>query len=170
MECDGTAQGKTCPNIGQACGGSVNYQSRVADTIQLKTTVGGLDLNGQIEMDGGDDLAGWAISTGIDVGSLSIGVGHRDYDTGDVTTVGASTTIAGIGLGGVISSNSANEDGWALSANISGVSLTIDENASDDQEVTANYKVDLGGSSMKFGVVDADGSSAKVLVQWSYSL
>jgi len=166
----GTAQGKTCPNIGQACGGSVNYQSRVADAIILKTTVGGLDLNGQVELDGSDDLAGWAVSTGIDVGSLSVGVGHRDYNTGDVNTVGVGTTIAGIGLGGSVSSNSANEDGWALTANISGLSLTIDENASDDQQVTANYNVDLGGSSMKFGVIDGDGASAKVVVQWSYGL
>ena len=166
----GTAQGKTCPNIGQACGGSVNYQSRVADAIVLKTTVGGLDLNGQVELDGSDDLAGWALSTGIDVGSISIGVGHRDYNTGDVNTVGIGTTIAGIGLGGSVSSNSANEDGWALTANISGLSLTIDENASDDQQVTANYNVDLGGSSMKFGVIDGDGASAKVVVQWSYGL
>jgi len=166
----GTAQGHACPNTGQACGGSVNYQSRVADAIILKTAVGGLDLNGQIELDGSDDLAGWAISTGIDVGSISIGVGHRDYDTGDVTTVGASATIAGVGLGGVVSSNSANEDGWALSADVSGIVLTIDENASDKQEVTANYNVDLGGSSMKLGVVDADDASAKVLLQWAYSL
>ena len=64
----------------------------------------------------------------------------------------------------------ANEDGWALSANVSGLSLTLDENASDDQEVTANYNVDLGGSSLKFGVVDADGASAKILAQWAYSL
>jgi predicted porin len=166
----GTAQGKTCPNIGQACGGSLNYQSRVADAIVLKTTVGGLDLNGQVEMDGSDDLAGWALSTGIDVGSISIGVGHRDYNTGDVNTVGIATTIAGIGLGGSVSSNSEDQDGWALVANISGLSLTIDENASDDQQVTANYNVDLGGSSMKFGVIDGDGASAKVVVQWSYGL
>jgi predicted porin len=166
----GTAQGHTCPNTGQTCGGSVNYQSRVADAIILKTTVGGLDLNGQVELDGSDDLAGWALSTGIDVGSMSIGVGHRDYNTGDVTTVGASTTIAGVGLGGSVSSNSANEDGWALTANVSGLVLTIDEDASDDQEVTANYNVDLGGSSMKVGVIDADGASAKVLLQWAYSL
>jgi len=166
----GTAQGHACPNTGQACGGAINYQSRVADTIQLKTTVGGLSLNTQIEMDGSDDLAGWAISTGIDVGSLSIGVGHRDYDTGDVNTVGVATTIAGIGLGASVSSNSANEDGWALVANINGLSLTMDENASDDQQVTANYAVDLGGSTMKFGVIDGDGASAKVVVQWSYGL
>jgi predicted porin len=167
----GTAQGHACPNTGQACGGSVNYQSRVADAIVLKTTVGGLDLNGQVELDGGTDLAGWAISTGIDVGPISLGVGHRDYDTGDVNTVGASATIAGVGLGAVVSSNSANQDGWAISANVSGLSLTLDENASDAQEVTANYNVDLGGgSSMKFGVIDADGASAKVLVQWAYGL
>ena len=166
----GTAQGHACPNTGQGCGGSVNYQSRVADAIILKTTVGGLDLNGQAEFDGGTDLAGWAISTGIDVGSISLGVGHRDGSHGDNTTVGASATIAGVGLGAVVSSNSSNEDGWALSANVSGLSLTLDENASDAQEVTANYNVDLGGSSMKFGVVDADGSSAKVLAQWAYSL
>jgi len=166
----GTAQGHACPNTGQGCGGSVNYQSRVADAIILKTTVGGLDLNGQAEFDGGTDLAGWAISTGIDVGSISLGVGHRDGSHGDNTTVGASATIAGVGIGAVVSSNSSNEDGWALSANVSGLSLTLDENASDAQEVTANYNVDLGGSSMKFGVVDADGSSAKVLAQWAYSL
>ena len=166
----GTAQGHACPGLGQACGGSVNYQSRVADAIILKTSVGGLDLNAQVEMDGGTDLAGWAISTGIDVGSLSIGVGHRDYDTGDVNTVGASTTIAGVGLGGVVSSNSADEDGWALTANVSGLQLTLDENASDAQEVTATYKVDLGGSAMRVSVVDADGSSAKVIAQWQYSL
>jgi len=166
----GTAQGHACPNTGQGCGGSVNYQSRVADAIILKTTVGGLDLNGQAEFDGGTDLAGWAISTGIDVGSISLGVGHRDGSHGDNTTVGASATIAGVGLGAVVSSNSSSEDGWALSANVSGLSLTLDENASDAQEVTANYNVDLGGSSMKFGVVDADGSSAKVLAQWAYSL
>jgi len=166
----GTAQGHACPNTGQACGGSVNYQSRVADAIILKTTVGGLDLNGQAEFDGGTDLAGWAISTGIDVGSISLGVGHRDGSHGDNTTVGASATIAGVGLGAVVSSNSSDEDGWALSADVSGLVLTLDENASDDQEVTANYNVDLGGSSMKFGVIDADGKSAKVLAQWAYSL
>jgi len=166
----GTAQGHACPGLGQACGGSVNYQSRVADAIILKTAVGGLDLNGQVELDGSDDLAGWAISTGIDVGAFSVGVGHRDYDTGDVTTVGASATIAGVGLGGVVSSNSANEDGWALAANVSGLQLTIDENASDDQEVTATYKVDLGPSAIRFAVVDADGASAKVIAQWQYSL
>jgi len=166
----GTAQGHACPNSGQGCGGSVDYQTRVADTVQLKTSVGGFSLNGQVSFDGSDDLAGWAISTGIDVGSLSIGIGHRDYDTGDVTVVGASTTIAGIGLGAVTATNSANKDGWAVSANINGLSLTLDENSSDDQEITANYAVDLGGSTMKFIAVDNDTSSAKISVQFSYSL
>ena len=159
----------TCVNSGSSCAGHVGYQGRVADSLIITgPAIGPLALSAQFEADG-SDLAAWAIGTGIDLGSINIQAAHRNTDTNAATEVAASTTVAGMTLAAGFSSQDVGDDGNSLFANISGLKLQYDETGGD-ADLSANYDVDLGGATMRLGVVDNEGSETAVFVQWMYSL
>ena len=159
----------TCVNSGSSCAGHVGYQGRVADSLVIKgPAIGPLAISFQAEADG-SDLAAWAIGTGIDLGSINMQVAYRDTDDNAYTEVAASTTVAGMTLAAGFSSQDVGNDGNSLFANISGLKLQYDETGGD-ADLSANYDVDLGGATMRLGVVDNEGSETAVFVQWMYSL
>jgi predicted porin len=159
----------TCVNSGSSCAGHVGYQGRVADSLVIKgPSIGPLAISFQAEADG-SDLAAWAIGTGIDLGSINMQVAYRDTDDNAYTEVAASTTVAGMTLAAGFSSQDVGADGNSLFANVSGLKLQYDE-TDGDADLSANYDVDLGGATMRLGVVDNEGSETKVFVQWMYSL
>ena len=159
----------TCVNSGSSCAGHVGYQGRVADSLVITgPAIGPLALSIQAEADG-SDLAAWAIATGVDLGSINLQAAYRSTDTNAATEVAASTTVAGMTLAAGVSSQDVGESGKSLFANISGLKLQYDETAGND-DLSANYDVDLGGATMRLGVIDNEGSETKVFVQWMYSL
>ena len=159
----------TCVNSGSSCAGHVGYQGRVADSLVITgPAIGPLAISFQAEADG-SDLAAWAIGTGIDLGSINMQVAYRDTDDNAYTEVAASTTVAGMTLAAGFSSQDDGADGNSLFANISGLKLQYDETGGD-ADLSANYDVDLGGATMRLGVIDNEGSETAVFVQWMYSL
>jgi hypothetical protein len=96
-------------------------------------------------------------------------VAYRDTDTNAYTEVAASTTVAGMTLAAGFSSQDTGNDGNSLFANVSGLKLQYDETGGD-ADLSANYDVDLGGATMRLGVIDNEGSETKVFVQWMYNL
>jgi predicted porin len=158
----------TCVLSGASCAGTIAYQGRVADSLIITgPAIGPLGLSVQLEADG-SDLAAWAVKTGIDLGALSIDAGYRDTDSNSLGIVGVSGTTAGVSWGASFSSDDTT-DGNGLYANISGVKLQYDETGGD-ADLALNYDVDLGGSTMRLGVVDNEGEETKSFVQFSYSL
>ena len=159
----------TCVNSGSSCAGHVGYQGRVADSLIITgPAIGPLALSVQLEADG-SDLAGWAVKTGIDLGSMSIDAGHRDTDTNAGSVVGISGTTAGMSWGASFSSQDVGESGNGLYFKIAGLKLQYDE-LDGDADLGANYDVDLGGSTMRLGVIDNEGDETKAFVQFAYSL
>ena len=159
----------TCVNSGSSCAGHVGYQGRVADSLVIKgPAIGPLALSIQLEADG-SDLAAWGVGTGIDLGTINIQAAYRNTDSNAATEVAASTTIAGMTLAAGFSSQDVGDDGNSIFANIQGLKLQYDETAGD-ADLSANYDVDLGGATMRFGVIDNEGSDTAIFVQWMYSL
>ena len=158
----------TCVISGASCAGTIAYQGRVSDALIITgPAVGPLALSVQLEADG-TDLAGWAVKTGLDLGSISIDAGYRDTDSNSLGVVGLSGTTAGIAWGASFSSDDTT-DGNGIYAKISGLKLQYDETGGD-ADVAANYDVDLGGAVMRLGVVDNEGDETKAFVQFNYSL
>ena len=60
-------------------------------------------------------------------------------------------------------------DGNGLYAKVAGLKLQYDETGGD-ADLGANYDVDLGGATMRLGVIDNEGSDTKAFVQFAYSL
>ena len=159
----------TCVNSGSSCAGHVGYQGRVADSVIAKgPAIGPLALSIQAEADG-SDLAAWAIATGLDLGTINFQAAYRNTHDNAATEVAASTTIAGMTLAAGFSSQDVGDDGNSIFANIQGLKLQYDETAGD-ADLSANYDVDLGGATMRVGVIDNEGSDTAIFVQWMYSL
>lgn len=159
----------TCVLSGASCGGLLGYQSRVADALIIRgPAIGPLGLALQAEADG-SDLAAWAISSGLDLGSIAISASYRDDDSDPVTQVSASTTVAGIALAASWSSLDSGADGTGVYANVSGLKLQYHETGGTTQ-IGANYNVDLGGATMRLITYNNEGSETAVAVQWIYSM
>jgi len=163
------AQWHTCGLSGSSCAGWVGYQGRTADIISVRTGgIGALSLGAQAGFDGGD-LADWVVTAGIDVGSVSFDANYRDDDTTTHTKVGASTTLAGVSLGLGFSDSASGADGFSALANFSGIKVQYDETG-DDEDLTLNYDIDLGGSTLRLIIADHQPADTKFAMQWNYSL
>jgi len=160
---------KACWNSGQTCN-QVGYQGRVADMVQITGDVGGFSVSAQLEADGTDSHSAWGIATGLDVGSVSIGAFYRNTDAASTTHIGAGTTLAGVKLGVEFGDSSAGTDSWAMAAKISGIAVTMDEGSDGNQDVSANYNIDLGGSTLRLIIADNEPADTMLGVQWNYAL
>jgi predicted porin len=161
----------TCVLSGASCMGLLGYQGRVADAVVIRgPAIGPLGLALQLEADG-SDIAAWAASTGIDLGSISISASYRDDDSDAATQVSAGTSVAGVGLAASYSSLASGADGNSIYANLpvgSGLKLSYSETGSSSG-MGANYNVDLGGATMRLIATDTDDDTT-VAVQWIYGL
>ena len=160
---------KTCVLSGVSCAGLVGYQGRVADSLVIRgPSIGPLAIALQAEADG-SDLAGWAISTGLDLGTISVTVAYRDDDSDTTTQVAATTNVAGVSLAASYASLGSGADGSMVYANVSGIKLQYSDQGGTTN-VGANYNVDLGGVTMRLGVYKTEPAETAVFVQWMYSL
>ena len=160
----------TCVLSGASCAGLVGYQGRVADAVVIRgPAIGPLGLALQLEADG-SDLGAWAVSTGIDLGSIGVSASYRDDDSDATTQVSASTSVAGISLAASYASLNSGADGNSIYAKLPfGLKLSYTETGGNGN-VGANYDVDMGGATMRLIAVDNEGSDTSVAVQWMYGL
>jgi predicted porin len=160
----------TCILSGVSCHGLLGYQGRVADAIVIRgPAIGPLGLALQLEADG-SDLAAWAVSTGIDLGSISVSASYRDDDSDAATQVSASTSVAGVTLAASYSSLNSGADGNSIYAKLPvGLKLAYSETGGA-QNLGVNYDVDLGGVTMRLIGDDREGGDTAVGVQWIYGM
>ena len=155
---------------GASGAGLVHYQGRVSDSLIITgPAIGPLALSVQFEADG-SDLAAWAVSSGIDLGSLSIAAAYRDTDTNAFHGVGVSGNTAGVIWGASFSDQDVGNDGNGLFLEVQGLRFQYDETGGDS-DLTFNYNIDLGGAAtMRLIVADHEGSETLAAVQFNYSL
>jgi len=160
----------TCVLSGVSCHGLLGYQGRVADAIVVRgPAIGPLGLAMQLEADG-SDLAAWAMSTGIDLGSISLSASYRDDDSDAATQVSASTSVAGITLAASYSSLNSGADGNSIYAKLPGGLKLAYSETGGNQNLGVNYDVDLGGVTMRLIGDDREGGDTAVGVQWIYGM
>ena len=149
--------------------GLVHYQGRVSDSLIITgPAIGPLALPVQFEADG-SDLAAWAVSSGIDVGALSIAAAYRDTDTNTFHGVGISGNTAGVIWGASFSDQDVGNDGNGLFLEVQGLRFQYDETGGDS-DLGFNYNIPLGGATMRLILVDNEGEETKAAVQFNYSL
>jgi len=160
----------TCVLSGASCAGLVGYQGRVADAVVIRgPAIGPLGLALQLEADG-SDLGAWAVSTGIDLGSIGVSASYRDDDSDATTQVSASTSVAGISLAASYASLNSGADGNSIYAKLPfGLKLSYTETGGN-ANLGANYDVPLGGATMRLIARDDEGSDTSIGVQWMYGL
>jgi predicted porin len=161
----------TCVLSGASCMGLLGYQGRVADAVVIRgPAIGPLGVALQLEADG-SDIAAWAASTGIDLGSIAISASYRDDDSDATTQVSASTSVAGVGLAASYSSLNSGADGNSIYANLpvgTGLKLSYSETGSSSG-MGVNYNVPLGGATMRLIATDTDDVTSAA-VQWIYGM
>jgi len=166
---DGVTQ-KSCVAGSQSCA-QVGYQGRTADLIHITGDMGGFTINAQTEFDGTDGASAWAVSTGLDFGALSVGVSYRDDGTDEFTRVGVSTTLAGVYVGADLGDSTGGTDSWGVGVKLpGGIKIGVDNGGDDNQDVTASYDIDLGGSTLSLRVSDNEPADTTVRAQFAYSL
>ena len=159
----------TCVNSGSSCAGHVGYQGRVADSLVITgPAVGPLALSLQFEADG-SDLAAWAVSSGLDLGSISIDAAYRDTDTNTAHGVGISGNTAGVIWGASFSDQDVGNDGNGLFLEVQGLRFQYDETGGVS-DLAFNYNIDLGGATMRLIIADHEGDETMAAVQFNYSL
>ena len=161
---------KACVAGSQSCN-QVGYQGRVANALTLSGDLGGLTVDLQTLFDGTDGVASWAVATSVGFGALDVGASYRDNGTDQFTNVGASTTLAGVYVGVELGDSSDGTDSWGVGVKLpGGVKIGLDNGGDDNQDLTASYDIDLGGSSLSLRVGDHEPADTYVKAQWSYSL
>jgi len=154
---------------GASGSGNVAYQGRASDSLIITgPAVGPLALSVQFEADG-TDLAAWAISSGIDLGPLSIDAAYRDTDTNTAHGVGISGNTAGVIWGASFSDQDVGNDGNGLFLEVQGLRFQYDETGGVS-DLAFNYNIDLGGATMRLIVADHEGEETMAAVQFNYSL
>ena len=160
---------KACVAGGQGCG-QVGYSGRVADMIQVTGDLGGFSVSAETAFDGTDGVAMWGVATSIGFGSLDVGAFYKDDGTNTSTHVGASTTLAGVYVGVEMGDSSDGTDSWGVGVKLpGGVKIGVDDNEGD-QDVTASYDIDLGGSTLSLRISDNEPADTVVKAQFGYSL
>jgi len=154
---------------GASGAGNVAYQSRASDSLVITgPAVGPLALSLQFEADG-SDLAAWAVSSGLDLGSISIDAAYRDTDTNTAHGVGISGNTAGVIWGASFSDQDVGNDGNGLFLEVQGLRFQYDETGGVS-DLAFNYNIDLGGATMRLIIADHEGEETMAAVQFNYSL
>jgi len=132
-------------------------QNRMTDSIYMSTSLGGLNLMGDLQMntETGDDLDKATIAANMSIGSLNLAAAWQDNPDGDVTTVAGALDIGGLGLSGGYISQSEGVSGFNINANLFGVSLVYNDNDTGFSEFGGVYAMSLGGgASLNIEVAD----------------
>ena len=137
---------------------------RMANSIAVSTNVGGFNLSADAQMpSGGDDIDIATVGTNLSVGGVSVGIAHADHADGkNMTGIGASISLAGIGLSGGWTDVDTVGSGFGVNAKLAGITLAYDESdAAADATIYGNYAIGLGGGAKVIVEIANDGTNTK---------
>ena len=143
--------------------GNGGGQYRMADSVALSTNIGGFSISADAQMaDGGDDLDRATIGTNIAVGGVSIGAAWQDNGSADFTGIGASISLAGVGLSGGYTDIAGAGSGYGINASIAGIMVAYeDSDAVADPNIWGHYAIGLGGGAKTIIELMNDGTNTK---------
>jgi len=143
--------------------GNGGGQYRMADSVYLSTSLGGLSLSGDVQMaDGGDDLDRATIGGNMSLGGVSLGAAWQDNGSSDFTGVGASISLAGVGLSGGYTDIAGAGSGYGINASIAGILVAYeDSDAVADANIWGHYAIGLGGGAKAIIEIMNDGTNTK---------
>ena len=138
-------------------------QYRMKDSVALSTNIGGFSISADAQMNaGGDDLDRATIGTNINVGGVAIGAAWQDNGNSDFTGIGASISLAGVGLSAGYSDVSGSGSGFGINAKIAGIMVAYEETDSvADGNIWGNYAIGLGGGAKAIIELMNDGTDTK---------
>ena len=137
---------------------------RMANSIAVSTNVGGFNLSADAQMpSGGDDIDIATVGTNLSVGGVSVGIAHADHADGkNMTGIGASISLAGVGLSGGWTDVDTAGSGFGVNAKLAGITLAYDESdAAADATIYGNYAIGLGGGAKVIVEIANDGTNTK---------
>ena len=138
-------------------------QYRMKDSVALMTNIGGFSISADAQMNaGGDDLDRATIGTNINVGGVAIGAAWQDNGNADFTGIGASISLAGVGLSAGYSDVSGSGSGFGINAKIAGITVAYEETDSvADANIWGHYAIGLGGGAKAIIELMNDGTDTK---------
>ena len=138
-------------------------QYRMKDSVALMTNIGGFSISADAQMNaGGDDLDRATIGTNINVGGVAIGAAWQDNGNSDFTGIGASISLAGVGLSAGYSDVSGSGSGFGINAKIAGITVAYEETDSvADANIWGHYAIGLGGGAKAIIELMNDGTDTK---------
>jgi predicted porin len=147
--------------LGYWGGGGGQY--RMADSVYVSTSLGGLSVSGDVQMnDGGDDLDRATVGANLGIGGVSIGAAWQDNGNADFTGVGASISLAGVGLSGGFTDTNGSGSGFGVNANVAGLVLAYEEHdGTADANIWGHYGIGLGGGAKAILELMNDGTNTK---------
>ena len=137
---------------------------RNANSVAVSTNIGGFGISADAVMSsGGDDIDAGTIGTNINVGAVSVGLAHGDHSNGkDMTGIGASINLAGIGLSGGWTDVSNVGSGYGVNGKLAGITLAYENSDSAaDPMIWGHYAVGLGGGAKVIIEIANDGTDTK---------
>ena len=137
---------------------------RMANSIAVSTDVGGFSISADAQMpSGGDDIDVATVGTNLSVGAVSMGIAHADHASGaNMTGIGASISLAGIGLSGGWTDVDGAGSGFGVNGKLAGITLAYDESDSAaDATIYGNYSIGLGGGAKVIVEIGNDGTDTK---------
>ena len=148
--------------LGYWGGGGGQY--RMAESVYLSTSLGGLSLSGDVQMNatGTDDLDRATIGANLGIGGVSIGAAWQDNGNADFTGIGASISLAGVGLSGGFTDTDGAGSGFGVNANIGGLVVAYEEHdGTADGNIWGHYGIGLGGGAKAILEIMNDGTDTK---------
>ena len=141
--------------------GNGGGQYRMSDSVYLSTTLGGLSVSGDLQMNGGaDDLDQATIGGNMSLGGVSLGAAWQDNGNSDFTGVGASISLAGVGLSGGYTDVANAGSGYGVNASIAGILVAYESSdAYADPNIWGHYAIGLGGGAKAIIELFNDGTN-----------
>ena len=143
--------------------GNGGGQYRMSDSVYLATSLGGLSLSGDLQMnDGADDIDQATIGGNMSLGGVSLGAAWQDNGNNDFTGVGASISLAGVGLSGGYTDVANVGSGYGVNASIAGILVAYeDSDSAADPNIWGHYGIGLGGGAKAIIEIMNDGTDTK---------
>jgi predicted porin len=144
--------------------GNGGGQYRMAESVYLSTSLGGMSLSGDLQMNAGnaDDLDRSTIGANLGIGGVSLGAAWQDNGDSDFTGIGASISLAGVGLSGGYTDVQNVGSGFGVNAKMAGVMVAYEESDSAaDGNIWGNYSIGLGGGAKAIIELFNDGTDTK---------
>ena len=146
--------------LGYWGGGGGQY--RMAESVYLSTSLGGLSLSGDLQMNpgSGDDLDRATVGANLGIGGVSMGAAWQDNGNADFTGVGAAISLAGVGLSAGYTDTNGAGSGFGVNAAVAGIVVAYEEHdGTADGTIWGHYGIGLGGGAKAIIELKNDGTN-----------